>query len=254
MFLFCCAFCFIFMETDENAILKSLQCTTCLDFVPEKHYVCASNGRHRMCEPCYMECAKKTNYVCTVCKSSMVLVNESMFANIYSFFKVDRHCIYSKYGCNKEMKQAEFVTHPETCPYRPIPCSNINCKFMFNSNDTVEKHIEHLRSSHGVLIYNSTNDASKISLDVISVAKVSDDIFALLFMKSNRLFADYYRDTVSTLVIQYVFVNRICERQDTYNVIINGTAKQIDAFEDYKLTVNSNTVITKPSLHIRFGE
>lgn len=131
---------------------ESYLCFICMDYVAEEHYICSSNGKHRVC----IECKNIADInKCELCKSNLYKIQDSNVINIYSKHNVVRYCSYK--GCPESVTHKEFDYHLSQCDYAPIECPNLKCDHVFQYNASVNSILMHLVDYHNVIFGQTKN-------------------------------------------------------------------------------------------------
>lgn len=233
---------------DKEIILKSLQCSICLEFVPEKHLACNSIGRHRTCIMCNDKRAKDKNR-CVICEDSINIITDTIVSNIYSLLECNRRCQFSYFGCDEIISQKDYVNHIENCEHRPIRCHNMYCNHLFNSNDNINNHMSHMQIFHGTVVYPEINPHAtvnsyyktlfsyKLNTEKPSLVKISNSLFAIVFVELNSKWNQYVGTAKSEVIVKLCWTNRTSERLDEYRFKLAGQWCVVSKKDKYAVVV-----------------
>ncbi len=250
---------------DKDTILKSLQCSICMEFVPETHYVCGSIGRHKTCIMCNEKQLKNKNN-CLICGDPIGVITDTILNNIYSLLDAKRSCQFSYYGCDHTMSQKDYQDHINTCEHRPIRCHSAFCRHLFNSNDNIHAHMSHMQIFHNTVIYaeinpivNSATGHSSfrsiftynLNLDKPSLVKINNHLFAIVFLEMNNKWNEYINPMDSEVVIKLCWTNRTSEKLDKYIVKISNQIYAVEKVNNYVSVIPFDYRIN-PKLTIEF--
>ncbi len=230
--------------------LDSLQCFMCLEFVPENHYTCQSNGKHKVCITC------KKSDLCEICKFKMDEVNDASVNEVYIRFNATRRCIHKH--CDAAIEQKDYTDHTSNCYYAPIECPNLNCDHMFEYNADMSQHLRHLS-----LVHKLSTGTAKIKISRIGVRKaeckihdlfqthvfqLSRNMYTMVHVEQNQ-FKNEYLSNIGSEIIISLYCTTNDDSKEEYEVKfgnVNYKIKEADSYiksirapvdlESFKLT------------------